>query len=75
MATAGFEYGPGAADDGCPLSSSLSAAHIPQSIELADSATFEVRCARPKDVMIDKVMFWADGQSYQHETDIYEMLA
>lgn len=47
---------------------------IRQTIELADIDSFKVWCARPEDVMIGKLMAWAEGQSRRHETDIYEML-
>lgn len=47
---------------------------IRQTIELTDIDPFEVWCARPEDVMIGKLMAWAEGQSRRHETDIYEML-
>jgi len=47
---------------------------IRQTIELVNVDPFEVWCARPEDVMIGKLMAWAEGQSRRHETDIYEML-
>ncbi len=40
----------------------------------AGSATFDVWCARPEDVIIGKLMAWAEGRSRKHESDIYEML-
>lgn len=36
---------------------------------------FEIWCARPEDIIVGKLMAWAEGQSRKHETDIYEMLA
>jgi hypothetical protein len=34
----------------------------------------EIWCARPEDVIIGKLMAWAEGRSRRHETDIYEMM-
>ena len=47
---------------------------IRRTIEMAGIAPFEVWCARREDVIIGKLMAWAEGQSRKHETDIYEML-
>ncbi len=47
---------------------------IRQPIELATGEPFEVWCVRPEDVIIGKLMAWAEGRSRRHETDIYEML-
>ena len=33
-----------------------------------------VWCARPEDVIIGKLMAWAEGRSRKHETDIYQMM-
>lgn len=30
--------------------------------------------ARPEDVIVGKLMAWAEGRSRKHETDIYEMM-
>lgn len=46
---------------------------VRQIVGLGDS-TFEVWCARPEDVIIGKLMAWAEGRSRKHEDDIYEML-
>lgn len=46
---------------------------VRQTVGVGD-ATFEVWCARPEDVMIGKLMAWAEGRSRKHENDIYEML-
>ncbi len=46
---------------------------VRQIISLGD-LTFEVWCARPEDVIIGKLMAWAEGRSRKHEDDIYEML-
>lgn len=47
---------------------------VRQSVELLSAAPFEVWCARPEDVIIGKLMAWAEGRSRRHETDIYEMM-
>ncbi|MEZ4727126.1 MAG: hypothetical protein R3E79_08350 [Caldilineaceae bacterium] len=31
-------------------------------------------CARPEDIIVGKLMAWAEGRSRKHETDIYKML-
>jgi len=46
---------------------------VRQTVGVGD-ATFEVWCARPEDVIIGKLMAWAEGRSRKHENDIYEML-
>jgi len=35
---------------------------------------FEVWCARPEDVIVGKLMAWAEGRSRRHETDIRRMM-
>jgi hypothetical protein len=45
-----------------------------QTVEVPGSDPFEVWCARPEDVIIGKLMAWAEGRSRKHETDIFEML-
>jgi len=47
---------------------------VRQRIELPNSESFEVWCARPEDVIVGKLKAWAEGRSRKHETDIYEML-
>lgn len=47
---------------------------VRQTIELPGATPFEVWCARPEDVIIGKLMAWAEGRSRRHETDIYEMM-
>jgi hypothetical protein len=47
---------------------------VRQQVELSDGETFDIWCARPEDVIIGKLMAWAEGRSRKHETDIYEML-
>jgi len=47
---------------------------VRQRIEVPGSEPFEVWCARPEDVIIGKLMAWAEGRSRRHETDVYEMM-
>ena len=47
---------------------------VRQNVELPGSEPFEVWCARPEDVIVGKLMAWAEGRSRRHETDIYEMM-
>jgi hypothetical protein len=47
---------------------------IRQVIGEGAGAPLEVWCARPEDVIIGKLMAWAEGRSRRHETDIYEMM-
>ena len=41
---------------------------------MSSAEPFEVWCARPEDVIVGKLMAWAEGRSRKHETDIYEMM-
>jgi hypothetical protein len=45
-----------------------------QAVEVPGIEPFEVWCARPEDVIVGKLMAWAEGRSRKHETDIYEMM-
>jgi hypothetical protein len=45
-----------------------------QMVELPDGQPFEIWCARPEDIIVGKLMAWAEGRSRKHETDIYEMM-
>ncbi len=47
---------------------------IRQVIGEGREAPLEVWCARPEDVIVGKLMAWAEGRSRRHETDIYEMM-
>jgi hypothetical protein len=47
---------------------------VRQMIDLPQIEPFDVWCARPEDVIIGKLMAWAEGRSRRHETDIYEMM-
>jgi len=47
---------------------------VRQTIDMGN-ATLDVWCARPEDVIIGKLMAWAEGRSRKHESDIYEMVA
>jgi hypothetical protein len=35
---------------------------------------FDVWCARSEDIVIGKLMAWAEGHSRKHETDIHDMM-
>lgn len=45
-----------------------------QMIEIPGAEPFDVWCARPEDVIVGKLMAWAEGRSRKHETDIYEIM-
>jgi Nucleotidyl transferase AbiEii toxin, Type IV TA system len=47
---------------------------VRQTIDLPDGAPFEAWCARPEDVIVGKLMAWAEGRSSKHEIDIYGMM-
>lgn len=47
---------------------------VRQTVELPDGEPFQVWCARAEDVIVGKLMAWAEGRSRKHETDIYEMM-
>jgi hypothetical protein len=47
---------------------------VRQVVDVPSAEPFEVWCARPEDVILDKLMAWAEGRSRKHETDIYEMM-
>ena len=47
---------------------------VRQRVEVLGVEPFEVWCARPEDVIVGKLMAWAEGRSHKHETDIYEMM-
>jgi len=47
---------------------------VRQTIEVLSIDPLEVWCARPEDVIIGKLMAWAEGRSRKHETDIYQMM-
>jgi hypothetical protein len=47
---------------------------VRQVVEVPGAGPFEVWCARPEDVIVGKLMAWAEGRSRKHETDIYEMM-
>jgi len=47
---------------------------VRQRVEVPGSEPFEVWCACPEDVIVGKLMAWAEGRSRRHETDIYEMM-
>jgi hypothetical protein len=47
---------------------------VRQTVEVPGAEPFEVWCARPEDVIVGKLMAWAEGQSPRHEADVYEMM-
>jgi hypothetical protein len=47
---------------------------VRQMVEIPNVEISEVWCARPEDVIVGKLMAWAEGRSRKHETDIYEMM-
>jgi hypothetical protein len=47
---------------------------VRQTVELHGGESLETWCARPEDVIVGKLMAWAEGHSRKHETDIYEMM-
>jgi hypothetical protein len=47
---------------------------VRRQVEVPGMASLEVWCARPEDVIVGKLMAWAEGRSRKHETDIYEMM-
>ncbi len=47
---------------------------VRQTVDLTGAEPFEVWCARPEDIIVGKLMAWAEGRSRKHETDIYEMM-
>jgi hypothetical protein len=47
---------------------------VRQRVDMPGAEAFEVWCARPEDVIVGKLMAWAEGGSRKHETDIHEMM-
>ncbi len=47
---------------------------VRQTVEVPGGEPFQVWCACPEDVIVGKLMAWAEGRSRKHETDIYEMM-
>lgn len=47
---------------------------VRQRVDVSGAEPFEVWCARPEDVIVGKLMAWAEGRSRKHETDIHEMM-
>lgn len=48
---------------------------VRQTVEIPGGEAFDVWCARAEDVIVGKLMAWAEGRSRKHETDIQEMVA
>jgi hypothetical protein len=47
---------------------------VQQVVELPGGESFRVWCARAEDVIVGKLLAWAEGHSRKHESDIREML-
>lgn len=47
---------------------------IRRTVDLPDQASFLVWAARPEDVILGKLMAWAEGRSQRHPSDIYEIM-
>jgi hypothetical protein len=47
---------------------------VRQRVDVPSAEPFEIWCARPEDVIVGKLMAWAEGRSRKHETDIREMM-
>jgi hypothetical protein len=47
---------------------------VRQQVGMPGVESFEVWCARPEDVIVGKLMAWAEGHSRKHETDVFEMM-
>jgi len=47
---------------------------VRQMVEIPGAEPFEVWCARAEDVILGKLMAWAEGRSRKHETDIFDMM-
>jgi hypothetical protein len=50
------------------------AGRIRRNIRTPEGTTFAAWFARPEDVIVGKLMAWAEGGSSKHETDIRDML-
>lgn len=47
---------------------------IRQTVDMPGKAPLSVWAARPEDVILGKLMAWAEGRSERHPADIYEMM-
>jgi len=47
---------------------------VRRTVEDPSGAQFEAWFARPEDVIVGKLMAWAEGRSHRHEDDIYSIL-
>ena len=45
-----------------------------QMVELPGMEPFAVWAARPEDIIVGKLMAWAESQSRRHESDVYELM-
>lgn len=50
------------------------ARRVRQLVEIPGSAPFEIWCARPEDVIHEKLLAWKEGRSRKHENDILETM-
>lgn len=47
---------------------------IRRTVDLPGQVSFPVWAARPEDVILGKLMAWAEGRSQRHPSDIYEIM-
>lgn len=47
---------------------------VRQRVAVSGLAPFEIWCARPEDVIVGKLLAWAEGRSRKHESDILQMM-
>jgi hypothetical protein len=47
---------------------------VKQTVSIPGSEPFEVWCAKPEDVIVGKLMAWAEGRSDRHPNDIRDMM-
>jgi len=62
-----------------PLTGSLDYRHafshrIRRSFRDEAGEEFQAWCARPEDIIVGKLMAWAEGKSFKHPTDIHDIL-
>ncbi len=48
---------------------------VRKTIDVSGLEPFDIWCARPEDVIVGKLMAWAEGRSRKHESDIHEMMS
>lgn len=47
---------------------------VRQVVDIPGGEPFEVWCARPDDLIVGKLMAWAEGRSRKHESDVFDMM-